>query len=76
MTDPATLRVLTSRPSHLARIVSGALQAEGIEVVLERDALAQVYALDTGRHATRLYVREDQFEAAQALIREIESDDR
>ena len=73
---PRDLHVLTSRPFHLAQIVRGALEAEGIDVVIERDALAHVYALNTGRHATRLLVREDQLDQARALIREIESEGR
>lgn len=68
------LRQLTSRPHHLAQIVAGALRAEGIDVVLERDALAQVYALHTGVHATHLFVPDDQFDTAVRLIAEIESD--
>lgn len=67
------LRELTSRPHHLAQIVAGALRAEGIDVVLERGGLAQVYALHTGVHATRLYVPDHQFEVARRLIHEIES---
>lgn len=71
----AHLRELLSRPDHLAQIVAGALRAEGIDVVTERDGLGQIYALHTGVHATRLYVPASQYEAAQRLIREIEAGD-
>ena len=69
-------RVLTVRPFHLAQIMSGALQADGIDAVIERDALAHVYALNTGAHGTRVYVPEHQLERARALIREIESQEK
>jgi Mor family transcriptional regulator len=65
-------RILAVRPFHLAQIMSGALRAEGIEAVVERDVLSQVYALSTGRHGTRVFVPAHQLERARALIDEVE----
>lgn len=73
MADPV-LRKLVSLPFHLAQIVAGALQAEGIDAVVRRDGLSQIYALNTGAHATRIYVRADQFALAQAVIADSEAE--
>ncbi len=66
--------VLTELPSPLARIVKGALEAEGIPVRLERDALSSVYGLETGIFATKLYVPADRLAEARALIDDFEAD--
>ena len=66
--------LLTELSSPHARIVKGALEAEGIPVRLERDALSGVYGLDTGIFATRLYVPVSRHAEARALIDEIEGD--
>lgn len=65
-------RVVTALPHAFAQIVKGALEAEGIPVRLQRDALSSIYGLDTGTFATRLYVSEEDFEAARALLDDIE----
>ena len=66
------VRVVAALPHTFAQIVKGALEAEGIRVRLERDALSGIYGLDTGTFATRLYVADEDFEAARDLIEEIE----
>ena len=71
MTEEA---LLTELPAPLAQIVKGALEAEGIGVRLERDALSSVYGLDTGLFATRLFVAAEQLDEARALIEEIEAE--
>lgn len=71
MTEEA---LLTELPAPLAQIVKGALEAEGIAVRLERDALSSVYGLDTGLFATRLFVAAEQLAEARALIDEIETE--
>lgn len=62
------------RPTVLARLVAGALAAEGLEVHLDRDGLGAVYGLSTGAHATRVLVRAADLERARALLRELEDD--
>ena len=67
------LRLLTTRPQPLARILQGALAADGIDATLERDALAEVYGLDSGLHATRVYVSAAELARAEEIIRVAES---
>ncbi|MFO8074873.1 MAG: DUF2007 domain-containing protein [Egibacteraceae bacterium] len=71
MTEEA---LLTELPAPLAQIVKGALEAEGIAVRLERDALSSVYGLDTGLFATRLFVPVGRLAEARALIEDIEAE--
>lgn len=66
------MRVVAALPYAFAQVVKGALEAEGIRVRLERDALSSVYGLDSGMFATRLYVADEDFEAARDLIDEVE----
>ncbi len=68
-------RQLTALPSALAHIVKGALEAEGISVVLERDSLGSVYGLDSGAWATRLLVEADQLDRARTLLDQFETAD-
>ncbi len=65
--------VLTARPSIQAHLIMGALQAEGLRVRLDRDGLGSVYGLDSGKFATKVLVAADDFDAARALLTEIES---
>lgn len=74
MSLDADYRLLTSRPYHLAQLLAGALRAEGIDAVVERDVLATVYALDSGRHATHVYVAAAQVDAARAWMADVEED--
>lgn len=67
--------VLTELPSPLAQIVKGALEAEGIPVRLERDALSSVYGLETGIFATKVYVPADRWAEARALVDAFEADE-
>ncbi|MGH8931946.1 MAG: DUF2007 domain-containing protein [Egibacteraceae bacterium] len=69
-------RQLTALPSALAQIVKGALEAEGITVVLDRDFLGLVYGLDSGAWATRLLVDADQLDRARTLLDQFETADR
>lgn len=64
---------VTELASPLAHIVQGALEAEGIPVRLEREALSAVYGLETGMFSTRVLVPADEAERASAFIAEIES---
>lgn len=66
---------VTELPSPLARIVQGALEAEGIPTRLEREALSAVYGLETGLFSTRVLVPEDRVQEAAALIADVESRD-
>lgn len=66
---------LTALPALVAPVVAGALRAEGIEVHTDRDALASVYGLDAGMHATRLLVAPHDLERARAVLAEIEAED-
>jgi hypothetical protein len=67
-------RALTARPSVQARLIAGALAAEGVDVRLSRDALGVVYGLDSGAWATRLLVAEDDLERARTLLAELEAE--
>ncbi|CAN5771617.1 MAG: DUF2007 domain-containing protein [Actinomycetota bacterium] len=71
----AELRVLTARPSVQAQLIKGALEAEGIVVRLDRDALGSVYGLDSGTFATRVLVPAVDVERARRLLAELESAD-
>lgn len=57
----------------VAHVIRGALEAEGFDVRLERDALGAVYGLDSGRFQTRVLVPEGQLQRAQELLTRIES---
>jgi len=65
-------RPLTARPHVQARLLAGALAAEGLDVRLDRPGLAAVYALDVGSFATQVLVAESQLERARALLAELE----
>jgi hypothetical protein len=67
-------RSLTARPSVQARLIAGALEAEGLTVRLVRDALGLVYGLDSGAWATRVLVAEEDLERARTLLAEIEAE--
>jgi hypothetical protein len=64
---------LVALPDHLAAVVGGALQAEGISVRLEREPFAAVYGLTTGRWATRVMVDEGDVAQARELLAEVEA---
>lgn len=68
----AQMRCLTSLPAIHATIVKGALEAEGLTVVLQGAGFDTVYPLSTGTWATRLLVRDDEFEQAQQILGEFE----
>jgi len=70
------LRVLTARPSVQAQLITGALEAEGIAVRLDRDALGSVYGLDSGNFATKVLVPAGDVERARQFLAELESTDR
>jgi len=69
----SSYRQLTALPAALAQIVKGALEAEGIDVVLDRAPLATVYGLDSGEWATRVLVDPDKFDRARELLDEFET---
>ncbi|QBI21451.1 hypothetical protein ER308_19010 [Egibacter rhizosphaerae] len=66
---------VTELPHPLARIVQGALEAEGIPSRLQRDALSGIYGLETGIFATRLLVPADRADEARALIAAVEAEE-
>lgn len=71
--DEAAFVPVTELSSPLAHILRGALAAEGIPVRLQRDALSDVYGLETGLFATRVLVPADEVDRATALIAEVEA---
>jgi hypothetical protein len=72
MRDPDPFVELRRLPNPIAQIIRGALEAEGIEADVQ-SGLGQVYGLDAGPFATRLYVRSSDVERAEALIAEVEA---
>lgn len=70
---PPRYRPLTARPHVVAEIVRGALEAEGVDVRLERNGLGAVYGLQSGPWATRVLVAEDDFERARSLLAEMDA---
>lgn len=69
------LETLTALPSIHASVLAGALEAEGIRVVLDRPALSSVYGLEAGTWATRVLVPAEQLEEARALLAEFDNPD-
>ncbi len=71
MTDFAPLTSL----SHVnAAIVKGALEAEGVHVILDNTGIGNPYALETGTWATHLMVPRAQLSKAQAVLASFEDD--
>ncbi len=66
-------RQLTAMPFAVAAVVKGALEAEGLSVRLDREALAGVYGLDSGTFATRILVAAEDLERARLLLAEIDA---
>jgi len=64
--------VITVLPHMAAVLLRGALQAEGVSARLDRDALAAVYGLDTGGHATRVLVRPSDADRARRVLTDLE----
>jgi Putative prokaryotic signal transducing protein len=69
-------RLLTARPEMEAHVLAGALLAEGITAVLERDPLGAVYRLTFGAFATRVLVLDDDYDQALALLQSVEASER
>ncbi len=65
---------LTVRPSVTARLLAGALAAEGLDVRLSRDALGEIYGLDSGDFATLVLVGVEDLDRARTLLAQIESE--
>ena len=68
-------RLLTARPEMEAHVLAGALQAEGIHAVLERDSLGAIYRLTYGAFATRVLVLDADYDVALALLQSVEVDE-
>lgn len=64
--------VVTVLPHMAAVLLRGALQAEGVQTRLDRDALGAVYGLDTGGHATRVLVRPVDAARARRVLVDLE----
>ena len=67
----AFARLIALRSVHAA-IVKGALEAEGITVVLDGSGSGGPYALDTGTWATTVMVPADQLDHARQVLAEVE----
>lgn len=65
---------LTARPSVTARLIAGALAAEGLDVRLSRDGLGEIYGLDSGDFATLVLVPVEDLDRARTLLTQIESE--
>jgi hypothetical protein len=66
---------LTALPSAPAQLLKGALETEGIAVILERESFGCVYGLDGGAWATRVLVDADCIDRARTLLDEFETAD-
>lgn len=62
-------------PHNVAMVAKGALEAEGLVVVLDQPALGAVYGLQHGPWVTKVLVPPDDADAALALLAEIEAED-
>ncbi|HVL98522.1 MAG TPA: DUF2007 domain-containing protein [Egibacteraceae bacterium] len=67
-------RELMRGPNALARIVQGALEAEGLRATVDREARSP-FGLDSGWFATRVLVAESDLERAREVLAEIEASD-
>lgn len=65
-------RELMRGPNALARIVMGALEAEGLRVTVDREERSP-FGIDSGWFATRVLVAEDDLERARDVLAEIEA---
>ena len=63
---------LTALGKVHATIVKGALEAEGLDVVLRSNDVAGLYPMDLGTWATTLEVPEDQVDRAREILAEFE----
>ena len=63
---------LTSLGKIHATIVKGALEAEGIDVVLRSNDVGGAYPMDLGTWATTLEVPEDQLDRAREILEEFD----
>jgi hypothetical protein len=63
---------VAAMPNAVAQIVKGALEAEGLRVMVDREG-RDPYGIDSGWFATRVLVEEGDAERARALIAEIEA---
>lgn len=61
-------------PNALARIVMGALEAEGLHVRVDREERSP-FGIDSGWFATRVLVAEEDLERARDVLAEIEAAD-
>jgi len=64
---------LTRRRHVIARLLLGALTAEGIDARIDRDVLSTVYGFDVGVHGTRILVAASDLERARAIVDEVEA---
>lgn len=67
-------RELMTAPNTLALIVRGALEAEGLRVVVDRQERSP-FGLDSGWFATRVLVAPEDLARAQELLAEIQAAD-
>lgn len=68
----ADFRELMTAPNALALIVQGALEAEGVHAVVDRQERSP-FGLDSGWFATRVMVAADDLQRAQELLAEIDA---
>lgn len=67
-------REVAALPNAIAQLAKGALEAEGLTVVLDSEA-RDPYGIDSGWFATRLLVPDEEWDRARALLDEFEAQD-
>lgn len=68
------LRTLATLPAVHATMLKGALEVEGIDVVLDDRGASGVYPMDIGPWSTRVMVAADQFDEARRLLDRFEGE--
>ena len=64
--------LLTARPLVQGQLLAGALEAEGIVVLIQRNGLGAIYGINTGAFPARLLVRPADLARARALLADLD----
>lgn len=67
-------REVAALPNAIAQLAKGALEAEGLTVMLDSEG-RDPYGIDSGWFATRLFVPDEEWDRARALLDEFEAED-
>ncbi len=67
-----SFETLTTLPSVYAAIVKGALEAEGVTVILDGGGFEAIYPTRIGSTGTRLMVPQEELERARTLLAEFD----